>query len=384
MMKLPALVALVGGAVYPASVHADNWIVGELPAAVAVGGIQEEVYRPGLMPAVGVYHELGPDGARVAIGLRMRLGALGNGPPPAMPGAKDPGVGGLATVGAAVRLTRGPAWIEGVVGAGMTGADWVPAVEAGAGWTYRTSGVDLGPSVRLLHVGSRDQMDSIGAANVVLVGIDARFGRDRPPRPVALAAAYVPPPKRIAAVVVPATERDGDVILDGDVGCTVDAEGCPLAGELVLHDDRIVLDDRVLFEFAHARVRSLGRERVDAIASAWRAHPEWKRITVEGHADVRGSDGYNQQLSQQRADNVKAQLVKDGFEAERIDAIGYGRSRPRDTGSSEEAHGRNRRVEFVIDREGPGPAPPAKPVGNPPHASASLGDSVGGAAEVTP
>ncbi len=382
MIKLSALVALVAAAVYPASAHADNWIVGELPAAVAVGGVQEEVYRPGLMPAVGGYHEVGPDGARVAFGLRMRLGALRNGPAPAMLGAKDPGVGGLAAVGAALRLTRGPAWVEGVVGAGMTGPDWVPALEAGAGWTYRTGALDVGPSVRLLHVGSRDQMDSIGSANVILVGIDARFGRDRPPRGVVRAAAFVPP--AIAPVVAPPTERDGDVILDADVGCAVDAEGCPVAGELVLHDDRIVLDDRVLFDFGHARVRSPGRDVVAAIASAWRAHPEWKRITVEGHADVRGSDDYNQALSQHRAENVKAQLVKNGFAAERIDAIGYGRSRPRDTGSTEEAHGRNRRVEFVIDREGLSPSPPAKPAGNPPHASASLGDRVGVAAEVTP
>ncbi len=370
-MKPSVLAVAVATFAFPASGHADNWIVGEVPAAVAVGGVQEDVYRPGMMPAVGVYHERGA----IAVGLRMRLGALGDGPPP-MPGLKIPGMGGLATLGAALRAAHGPAWVEGVVGAGMTGADWVPAVEVGAGWTFATGALDIGPSVRWLRVGSRDQMDSIGAANVVLVGVDARFGRDRAPRRIAyVAAAEVPPPPPPPEVFV--ADADGDDIADSDLGCDADAEGCPVAGELVLHDDRIVLDSRVLFETDRAHVRSSGREMVRAIAEAWRVHPEWKRMTVEGHADVRGTDAYNEELSQRRADNVKAQLVKNGFAADRIDAVGYGRSRPRDPGDTEAAHSRNRRVEFVIDRT----APPSDGAA---RSEAGPVDRTGVPAEVTP
>jgi hypothetical protein len=76
-------------------------------------------------------------------------------------------------------------------------------------------------------------------------------------------------------------------------------------------------------------------------------------VIIEGHADVRGPDDYNLALSQRRAELARAALVKQGFTVERIDAVGYGRSRPRDPGTSDEAHHRNRRVEFVIVRHGP-------------------------------
>jgi outer membrane protein OmpA-like peptidoglycan-associated protein len=106
----------------------------------------------------------------------------------------------------------------------------------------------------------------------------------------------------------------------------------------------------VLFEFDSARVRSAGRDVIEAIAKMWKSHPEWARITIEGHADVRGPDDYNQDLSQRRAERARDVLLHDGFEAERIAAIGYGRTRPRDDGTTEQAHRRNRRVEFVIVR----------------------------------
>jgi peptidoglycan-associated lipoprotein len=87
-----------------------------------------------------------------------------------------------------------------------------------------------------------------------------------------------------------------------------------------------------------------------------KSHPEWVQVTVEGHADVRGPNDYNQELSQRRAERAREVLVTGGFDAERVAAVGYGRSRPRDDGMTEAAHRRNRRVEFVIvKREGTEP-----------------------------
>jgi len=114
--------------------------------------------------------------------------------------------------------------------------------------------------------------------------------------------------------------------------------------------DRIILDDRVLFDTDHAHVKSHGREIVRAIAKAAAQHPEWVHITVEGHADVRGEDQYNQDLSERRAEMTYNVLVKAGVDPGRLSYVGYGRSRPRDPGTTPEAHARNRRVEFVIDR----------------------------------
>ncbi len=126
-----------------------------------------------------------------------------------------------------------------------------------------------------------------------------------------------------------------------------------LPPELTVTHDRIILDEHVLFDFDRARVRRGGRVIIEALAALWTAHPEWKRLTIEGHADVRGSAAWNLELSQLRAERVRAVLLEHGFAPERLDAIGHGGTRPRDSGTSEEAHRRNRRVEFVIDRGTP-------------------------------
>jgi len=136
-------------------------------------------------------------------------------------------------------------------------------------------------------------------------------------------------------------------VTDG-TGCENELAAAVDAGLVEVTDDRIVLDERVLFEFDSAHIRSAGREVITAIAKMWRSHPEWERITVEGHADVRGADDYNQELSQRRAERARDVLLHDGFAGDRVSAVGFGRSRPRVPGTSDDAHRRNRRVEFVI------------------------------------
>lgn len=67
------------------------------------------------------------------------------------------------------------------------------------------------------------------------------------------------------------------------------------------------------------------------------------RIEVGGHTDVRGSEAYNQALSQRRAQAVTNVLVQNNVSPQRIDTVGYGESRPI---SSD--HAMNRRVEVII------------------------------------
>lgn len=66
-------------------------------------------------------------------------------------------------------------------------------------------------------------------------------------------------------------------------------------------------------------------------------------IEVGGHTDVRGSEEYNQALSERRAEAVKTELIRNGVQPQRIRAVGYGESRPI---SSD--HALNRRVEILI------------------------------------
>jgi peptidoglycan-associated lipoprotein len=70
-------------------------------------------------------------------------------------------------------------------------------------------------------------------------------------------------------------------------------------------------------------------------------------IELAGHADERGTEEYNLQLSQKRAASVKKYLQDLGVEARRLKTVGYGENRPLDPSSSEDAWSANRRVEFV-------------------------------------
>jgi outer membrane protein OmpA-like peptidoglycan-associated protein len=72
------------------------------------------------------------------------------------------------------------------------------------------------------------------------------------------------------------------------------------------------------------------------------------RISLEGHTDSEGSDRGNQLLSERRAASVQAYLVDAGISSDRLEARGYGQSRPLADNSSEEGRQQNRRTELRI------------------------------------
>ncbi|MFH2094278.1 MAG: OmpA family protein, partial [Bacteroidota bacterium] len=71
-------------------------------------------------------------------------------------------------------------------------------------------------------------------------------------------------------------------------------------------------------------------------------------IEIAGHTSSEGTDEYNQNLSQNRAESVRAYLVKKGISDSRITAKGYGEKQPVADNETEEGRILNRRVEFVI------------------------------------
>jgi len=73
---------------------------------------------------------------------------------------------------------------------------------------------------------------------------------------------------------------------------------------------------------------------------------------IEGHTDSTGSDSYNQELSQRRAEAVRNFLVSNGITGDRIVARGYGESYPVTVNTTEAGRQQNRRVEVVIAHEG--------------------------------
>ena len=365
-------------------------------------------------------------------GLRLRGGFLGDGPPPQDVSIRDPGVGSLWSLSAALRFRPRPffhpdevqrghcVWLEVAAGGALTGSLVRPSFEVGIGFNFEAGPLDLGPSVRFVHVPHFDDPLDDRSAYLLTVGMEVLFF-DARPRP----EEAVIPPDAPEPVAEPehSSDRDGDGILDADDGCpdepedhdrwqdadgcpdpdndadslldpddacpddsedfdgfeddngcpepdndrdgivdpndrcprdpeTVngidDDDGCPDEGLIALIDDRIVLEETVLFDFNRARVKHSARPVLAAIVALWRLHPEWARVRVEGHADSRGDEEHNQELSELRAARVREALVELGMPAEMIESVGFGHSRPRDLRTTEEAHQANRRVEFVI------------------------------------
>lgn len=123
-----------------------------------------------------------------------------------------------------------------------------------------------------------------------------------------------------------------------------DEDGCPDEGLVVLEGDRVVLDERVLFDTNRARVRHRALPILRAVANLFLSHPEWRRMRIEGHADQRGDEDFNRALSERRAARVAEVLREFGVSEEQMAVIGYGEERPRVEGNDDV----NRRVEFVM------------------------------------
>jgi len=86
--------------------------------------------------------------------------------------------------------------------------------------------------------------------------------------------------------------------------------------------------------------------------STWLAKYPSTRITVEGHADERGTREYNLALGERRANAVKTYLSGKGFASANIATISYGKERPEAEGSNEEAYAQNRRAATDIGAAG--------------------------------
>lgn len=107
----------------------------------------------------------------------------------------------------------------------------------------------------------------------------------------------------------------------------------------------------VLFDFDSANLKNNNNAVLDGMASFIQSYPR-TNITVEGHTDSRGSESYNLQLSQKRANTVKNILVdKYGMQPSRLRAVGYGEAMPIDTNDTEEGRQNNRRVVATVSEK---------------------------------
>jgi outer membrane protein OmpA-like peptidoglycan-associated protein len=384
----------------------------EAPVAIPLSEPLRDRFGVGTMPALTASL---PVGGWTLLGLRLRGGFLSNGPAPADRTIRDAGMGGLIALSAVGRFrplagrqrdsrSVGP-WIELGVGPGLTGTLVRAVGEAAVGWNFRWREWIFGPSARYLHVLQTSSPLDSSDAQVALLGVEIVMHDSHRPEPIVASVA-------VSVVKPKVLDRDGDGIPDDvdkcpnepedfdgfedEDGCpdpdndkdgipdvadacpnepeTVngvdDEDGCPDEAPIVVKQDRILLTEHVLFDTNRARVRTAGRPALAAVLNLWKQHPEWDHLVIEGHADRRGPDPFNDWLSHERAERARNVLVEMGFPAEKLVVAAFGNKQLRVQGTTEEADRENRRVEFAIIKKVEERGQGAKPTQPPRHAQA--------------
>ncbi|PZQ24525.1 MAG: peptidoglycan-associated lipoprotein Pal [Sphingopyxis macrogoltabida] len=108
-----------------------------------------------------------------------------------------------------------------------------------------------------------------------------------------------------------------------------------------------VSSDRIFFDFDQYNVDAEDQATLQSQAQ-WLQRNTAVRVTVEGHADERGTRDYNIALGERRANAAKNYLASLGIDPSRIQVISYGKERPAALGSNEEAYAQNRRAVTVV------------------------------------
>lgn len=112
----------------------------------------------------------------------------------------------------------------------------------------------------------------------------------------------------------------------------------------------LTLSGSVLFPSNKATLLPAAETRLNDVSDALLSNKE-RSITIEGYTDSRGTDDANVALSQRRAEAVRAYLVSRGYEGDRIQARGLGKSQPIASNDNAEGRANNRRVEIVLAPE---------------------------------
>ncbi|MCE5264542.1 MAG: OmpA family protein [Deltaproteobacteria bacterium] len=146
-----------------------------------------------------------------------------------------------------------------------------------------------------------------------------------PPAPAPLPPPPPPPPPVIEKAVPPASAVEKAITEKGRVTLNVE------------------------FDFGKATIRKGEQADIAQLAEVMKKYPDLN-VTIEGHTDNVGNAKYNEKLSQQRANAVKKNLVdKYGIAAARLDAKGYGLTKPIASNKTKEGRQKNRRVEAAAE-----------------------------------
>jgi len=164
------------------------------------------------------------------------------------------------------------------------------------------------------------------------------------------------PVRRVLDLQGRVLDLDGKVL--DIVGISKGIEGAlkDLGAKVTQTEIHIELAADVLFDFDKATLRPQATEALHKVGEVLRSYPD-RPVIIEGHTDGKGSDAYNQKLSEARAVSVKTWLVQNGvIVAKRMITRGWGKNKPVAPNSkpdgSDDPQGRqkNRRVEITLKK----------------------------------
>ena len=124
-----------------------------------------------------------------------------------------------------------------------------------------------------------------------------------------------------------------------------DLEGAEI--ERVGEGIQVTFDSGILFDFDSANLRPEARENLATLAQSLQEYPQTD-VMIIGHTDSKGTDAYNQGLSERRAGSAADYLLNQGIEDFRITTLGKGESEPVADNETEAGRQENRRVEIAI------------------------------------
>jgi OmpA-OmpF porin, OOP family len=155
----------------------------------------------------------------------------------------------------------------------------------------------------------------------------------------------------------PDPDNDHDRILDANDKCPnepevyngfEDADGCPDKGRVLIHKGKLEILDKIYFETDKDEIKPVSFPLLDAIAATINGNPQIELIEIQGHADERGDDAHNLDLTERRAQSVRRALEQRNVLPSRLKAHGYGETKPICNQHNEDCWSKNRRVEFII------------------------------------
>ncbi|MBW3128263.1 MULTISPECIES: OmpA family protein [Hymenobacter] len=146
-------------------------------------------------------------------------------------------------------------------------------------------------------------------------------------------------------------DSDGDGVNDDvdkcpgtPAGVTVDSTGCPLPIPAEIRK----LEQPIRFETNSTVIQRSSYTTLDKMVQVLNDHPEYS-LRISGYADSRGTDEYNQGLSERRAESAKTYFTGKGIDTNRIPTEGFGESKPVVPNTSRANMAKNRRAEFKFE-----------------------------------